>query len=1054
MRMPASHSLALPLSADYAHNPREGFSFFRSSGSGASPAQPDAANTTTLDRYLDDLCAFLHSARLIQSHPDNYFQFIRGETWAASGVHFDRSPVQAEELAYTQSLLSAFRPLLHGDGAMAKLRALVRDGPPTSAAQCVGPLTGDFHTSPASLLPASAASLAPLQEFYAATRRLMLGRARRLENDAAGFTLFTEAERLAIDRDSASAQAQRQHEHDILDFVVSLGMNAKKQHEVRIMRETIRDLVLCCNASVEQTSVARLQAGEADNGREGGGEHCSGSAAQVRTMINIGEGKGYVSRAVALCDRLQVVGLDCNPAHKERAMACFESLLEMSLSSRDGQPRVNLLYEPRGHVASIACRVEEKVDWESLLHGHVRTCADPCCELSKRCGDGTYAATGHRAEEQGAIAEGGAVAVTRTHGDETVKLTCRVCAKVVRQESTTVIMKHVYSHLHAGTSSARASSEVGGLSDAEETSALTSPRPLRIPTLAEVQQWSASLSQHAYVAKLTEHFFTLRDTEGRNPSIREGSTLLKRACVDGEGGAALHVSLSEATPGYLTLAPRAHGDVCSSTGGGRQQLPPVRLSVTLKPAYTARGYRVVLLMAVAETAASREPHLPSPAGASGAVNGETQSAAMRPLRHGCDAEPGLISPATVHSPQLWSYTQVIATIVGYDGGAESHHVCVDQECKKRTLRLYRLPADATAASQACALQSTRRHGCRIACIGDWELPDAETWGREGVALILAVLPPVFPSTPAVYVPSVRNTVLVGLHSCGDLGSNVCRIFRNSSARGLLLVSCCWHALTPRGFPLSHALQRRGLTTNSISLLLATQPLDAWSTSSPEGHRSSAKLLFFRSLFKLLWTQLARRWEAGRRDASAPPTVGCAHVDPLNGGDACAFPEVPPHLEPAFLRRISRDKETLTFAQFVHAVAAEYVYAEPYKDTPYTPWSVGQYCTECRATQEAYVRHALTQERLPETMGASFEQEHFASFLGLTVLRMWMCHLVESLLLLDRTLYLHEELSKFDTHGAEAPAAGAESSAVALVPLFDGALSPRMYGVLARRGGSA
>ncbi|CBZ25490.1 conserved hypothetical protein [Leishmania mexicana MHOM/GT/2001/U1103] len=1032
--MPAEHSLALPLSADYAHNEREGFSFFCTGGSRGS--------TTTLDRYLDDLCAFLRSARLIQSHPDNYFQFIRGERWAASSVHFDHSPVEAEELAHTKTLLSAFKPLLQGDDAMSKLRALVRDGPPTAAEQCAGALAGDVGASSTSWSPAIPSSLSPLQQFYAATRRLMLGRARRAENDAVSLTLLTEAERLTIDRDSSSAQAQQQHEQDILDLVVSQGMSLKKQHEVPIMRMSIRDLVLCCNVGVERTSAARLQVGEPEEVRGEAEKHRCGAVSAVRTVINIGEGKGYVSRAVSLCDDLQVVGLDCNPAHKERAVERFESLVEASLSSRDGRPRVNLLYAPRGHVASIACRVGETVDWESLLHGHVRTCADPSCLLSKSCGDDTYSAAGSVAEDEGAIAEDDAVASTRTRGDDTVKLACRVCGTVVRQDSTTAIMKHVYRHLHGNIGARAASSEVHALDKATETSSPPPPDQMRVPALTEVQQWNASLPQHAYVAKLTEHFFTVTDVEARHLSGREDVTLLKRVAVDGEGGAALRGSSSKHMPQYLTLAPRAHGEACGDTSGAqRRRSPPERASVTLEPAYTARGYRVVLLMAVEEATASRELHSLSPASSSSPVDGgETQGAVLTPPARERDTEPDLTSSAAGQPPQLWSYTQVLATIVGYDGGVDRHQVRVDQESRKRTLRLYRLRGDATAAARAC--------------VEDWQLPDAETWGRERVAIVLAVLPPALPSTPVVCVPSVRNTVLIGLHSCGDLGSNMCRIFRNSSARGLLLVSCCWHALTPHGFPLSRALQRRGLTTNSISLLLATQPLDAWSTASPEGHRSSAKLLFFRSLFKLLWRQLAGMWAAGRRDGSVPRPSACAHNDTWGSDDTCAFPDAPPHLEPAFLRRISRDKDTLTFAQFVQAVAAEYVYSESSKDTPSTPWNIERCCAVCRTAQEAHVRYVLTQQRLPEAMGANFEQEHFASFLGLTVLRMWMCHLVESLLLLDRALYLHEELSELHSRAAGAPADEAERSAVALVPLFDGAVSPRMYGVLARRGGSA
>ena len=120
-----------------------------------------------------------------------------------------------------------------------------------------------------------------------------------------------------------------------------------------------------------------------------------------------------------------------------------------------------------------------------------------------------------------------------------------------------------------------------------------------------------------------------------------------------------------------------------------------------------------------------------------------------------------------------------------------------------------------------------------------------------------------PFAPSVHypvaVPSLHNCILVGLHTCGNLGSDICRLFTQCNARGLLLVSCCWHALTTHGFPLSAALQSRSMTLSQLSLQLATQPADMWATANPVGHRSSAKLLFFRSLLKLLWRKMDNEW---------------------------------------------------------------------------------------------------------------------------------------------------------------------------------------------------
>ncbi|KPI89079.1 hypothetical protein ABL78_1815 [Leptomonas seymouri] len=1032
--MPVYHTLALPLSADYAHNSRDGFSFFVTPSGAASTA---SLLHPVVEGYLDDLCAFLRGARLIQSHPDNYFQFMRGETWADSAIHFDGSAVKPKELQDMQHMLSGFGPLLRGEDAMAKLRALVRDGPPPCSATPPSPPGEVPSGSPKG---SDRSPLQALNEYYVRTRRLMLGRARRPNNDAAITTLTTPEAARTLDSVSEHAGAARDHKKAILDLVVAQGMHPKKQHEVRIMRDTIHNLVDCCNAGVPaQQQDHRTVGSEVEGQPVPPTAPEPSSAVRVETVINIGEGKGYVSRAVALCDNMQVIGLDCNPAHKERAVERIELLLEASLSSRDGRPRVNLLYEPRGHMASIACCVEAEVDWAALLQGHVLTSDDPhgsCSASASRtaadsaglrevpCG-GEAGSTGTRSNTDGGCVDAMTV-LSRTRGVESVKVACRVCGKVVRLENTTVIMKHIYSHLH----------------DAE-TSSETCPSPL-MPTAEQLRQWNITLSQHAYVAKLTEAFFSASDVELRHFENRKDAALLKRtreSDVASEGDDAKNTS----APTYLTL-PRVSSSTTAGAGVTHTgAAASEESSITLEPTYTARGYRAVLLVARTVSAAA--------ATAAGEHAAPLATAARAPAAPEPEEGRGGTAAGSPSLPQTWTFEQRVATIVGYDGGTDCHQVCLDVETKKRVLRLYRIPHSSRGAPPPplhlrLAKPPNGSSSPSPSFIGEWQLPDPAIWGRHHVAVVLTVLPPALPSTPAVYVPSVRNAVLIGLHPCGDLGSNVCRIFRSSAARGLLLVSCCWHALTPQGFPLSRAVQRHGMTTDSISLLLATQPLDAWSTASPEGHRSSAKLLFYRSLFKLLWAQLAREWMA------ADGRTCCINSSSGNDGSGtpchCEFPVAAPHLQPAFLRRVSRRKETLTFAEFVGEIAAEYVYKESAKDTPYTPWNIGHHCPTCRDAQESFIRAALTVRGLPEQMAASFEGEHFAQFLGLTVLRMWMCHLVESLLLLDRTLYLHEELSACGGGGT----AEGEDSAVSLVPLFDGALSPRMYGILARRGGSA
>eukprot|EP01006_Ploeotia_vitrea_P049940 TRINITY_DN67395_c9_g3_i2.p1 TRINITY_DN67395_c9_g3~~TRINITY_DN67395_c9_g3_i2.p1 ORF type:complete len:516 (+),score=44.07 TRINITY_DN67395_c9_g3_i2:166-1548(+) len=49
--------------------------------------------------------------------------------------------------------------------------------------------------------------------------------------------------------------------------------------------------------------------------------------------------------------------------------------------------------------------------------------------------------------------------------------------------------------------------------------------------------------------------------------------------------------------------------------------------------------------------------------------------------------------------------------------------------------------------------------------------------------------------------SITDGLLLGLHTCGDLGSNLCRIFvQSSQIHSLMFASCCWHSLSTQPPP--------------------------------------------------------------------------------------------------------------------------------------------------------------------------------------------------------------------------------------------------------------
>lgn len=897
------HQLALPLPAAYQHGLRDGYSFFTTTAT-ASGEGPQQSGCETLDRYLDDLCAFLTKTRLIQKHPEDFFSYVRSDAWLDGAAHADAQPVTREERDYTLDLCHAFRPLLKhegddGAGEMRGLRNYVRDGPPA--------------VEPGREEESVPRGLQHLQDFYAATRRLMLGRRCSPNNDGASVTLTlrpgdaasTVAATSSHTTTTAPADAARVAR--VLKFTMSFGMNPKKQHEVAIMRGVIADLVSCCRASSEDKS----------------------SETGPSTVINIGEGKGYVSRTIALCDGLQVVGVDCNPAHKERAFERFEDLLEHSVSLRStvrGRDIVNLLYEPRGHVASITCRLGDQVDWAALLRGHVRVRDDATGEVHETDADNLETVTNvEPATTDGATTQSPHSSPTSPGAEPLAKLQCKACGKLIPVTSASVLMRHAHAHVASGKD-----------------------LPAGLPVKAEVDQWNLVMSQQRYGEKLLAAFYD-------------------------------HLSYGA---GAVAAARRPRP--CESACG----------DITVSTAHRVhlrRGTRVIVAIHRREPL----PQLP------------------------CEAH--VADRSSTSTPETDLYVMPL-TAVGFDSGTGRHLVVLDTARRREKFILFDPPANMRSAIMALYDQTGAEGPVALepghAAVE--ELRGADWWRDDNCALVLQVLPFSQPRTPIVTVPSLHNTVMIGLHPCGDLGSNVCRHFLKTESQGLLLVSCCWQALTTSGFPLSAAIRSRGMAANKVSLLLATQPLDMWSTASTAGHKSSAKILFFRSLLKVLWAEYA---EAFATTAHAPSCGQCPFA-PL------------PLLEPSFLRKVVKEKEHLQFPRFAAMVLAEYITDETAKSTAYT-WH-NQVCPLCRNVQSDFF-NGPDGTRVVQRISERYGHDYLASFLGLTVLRMWMCHLVESLLLLDRTLYLHESMT----------AQGA-SSAVSLVPLFDGAISPRMYGVLARR----
>ncbi|KAG8341607.1 Methyltransferase domain [Trypanosoma vivax] len=927
------HRIVLPLPPEFSPTGQtaEGFSVFHFSESDGD----DISNEqhARLTAYVDQLCEFLHRTRLVQYNPDDFFYAVPCdlevgdrdvEGRSASHAQYSepmRHPcgriVPQEEVDYVRELCNSFTTLMpNGDALFDVLHHLIRDGPPPGSAAC-------------------------LQSFYRETKSLMIGRKKRAQNDAVRVTLNLPCELSFGGYDDHSQHTRKVRADRIMQTVIAHGMSPKKQHEVCVMRDTVVDLVAYCN-KVRHPSEP------------------------VETVINIGEGKGYVSRALALCDGLQMVGLDCNPLHKERAIERVSHILQASLSVDSLQPdttgrdMLNLFYEPQGHMASVACSVGPCVDWVATLRGHVRIRVDRSCgdiiPMSPARGDAWTVK-----EEEGAL-DGGSVEVrggTRSCWanvgiEEVRKMQCRICGHILRMDAAAAIIRHTRHHLNSGHEMVRA--PVGEVSSAS------------LPQRETVDKWNELLPVAAYVARVTSTFFAPVDL---------GS------CTVGGGKRPRHSTVDVVHNGTADDA-GAGGIKCSDMNDAALELEKfIDSSVFLADICLPRGVRVEALLPIRR--------------------GQYTSSHTKNAQRNSDPSGEALEECL--------YTRACLTVVGYDCARNRHLVIADSGRRKEGFVLLRKRGWSHMDGAEMTVD---------AC----ELPPPVEGLALGIALLIRILPIPPKNTPVVCVPSLSNTVMIGLHTCGDLGSNICRVFTASSSRGLLLVSCCWHALTRDGFPLSRELSLRGWRTEMLSLLLATQPHDMWASTSPEGHRASALLLFYRGLLKQLWKKIAQRWSVTGE--------GCG---------CCGFVDAP-HLQPAFLRRMAKMKHNMTLALLYKEVCHEYFPSG--KGNKGLAWQQGHggkvICSACRAAQATFITAGSTMS-LATSMEHEYLDKYFSPFLGFTILRMWMCHLVETLLLLDRVFYLSEQLRCDRRFG---------QSVVSLAPLFDGALSPRMFGILVRR----
>ncbi|CUG87203.1 methyltransferase, putative [Bodo saltans] len=939
------HRLVLPLPAAFASSQRVGGS------DEYSVFDHQHEVHASITAYMTDLIQFLSRHRVVQYHPESYFSYKPSAERSATDevpLHYDGTAISDEELHEFHRLLSAFAAFLPEDPneSVKALAEIVRDGPAIITNERV------------LLKPHLTEDASRLHEFYDTTKRLMICRQRRPQCDYASLTFQTKAEGEEVTLQSRCCPDHKDKESEaIMSIMVDHNMCKKKQHEVSVMRGCLRDLLQNCCPDDASSCDFRSRDG-----------------IQGSTLMNIGEGKGYCSRVLALCDGVQVVGLDCNPDHKEGSSGRVEKVVEGQV----GSSGVNLLYRPRGHMASITCRVGPNMNWEETLKGHVST--------KREDGTVTPLSTALLHEDT----SGKQLALAQLE-----KVQCLVCGHIVRRQAQALVLKHIREHMGKDMTAGDINKPLTSCFDG---SALTL-QP------AQYKQYLETVPQAEFVALVLDSCFTDSITiMSSNSNLKGKPGLDKRPRDEATTASSSTVVLPRATRAEVWIAVQLHEEIRQPASiaaevddAAKKAVPPTTKRICVCP-----GIATVLGF---DEGTGRHKLLLDP----------LDVALSRTLPTTDDTPPS--SAVVLNLKNLASQNMCILQELPWEEAEDAH----------QHAETFLLNAVAAASAPRESAPSGQKH----------LLSPPPSTGVFPLVVLRRVVPMLAPLAPPISVPSLSNVVMMGLHTCGNLGSSICRLFTESQSPGLLLVSCCWHALTNEGFPLSNIVKSAGVTTQSISLMLATQPLDMWGAESSEGHRGSTKLMFFRSILTPLWRSIQREHATWKKEIQTSFPSECS----------CTFPPQP-HLEPAFLRRMAKVKHTVTLFEFALEVLREYV-VNP------SGWTLRQQeehgsrmCEGCSLWSK---RLCSTEGGEPsggnawlhtvaDTIEVEYMKQDFKKFIGLSVLRMWMSHLVETLLLLDRALYLHETLKQ----------SGIAGSDVTLAPLFDGTLSPRMFGIFARR----
>ncbi|KAH8503114.1 hypothetical protein H0E87_014428 [Populus deltoides] len=296
-----------------------------------------------------------------------------------------------------------------------------------------------------------------------------------------------------------------------------------------------------------------------------------------------------------------------------------------------------------------------------------------------------------------------------------------------------------------------------------------------------------------------------------------------------------------------------------------------------------------------------------------------------------------------------------------------------------------------------------------------------------------------------------SLVLAGLHACGDLSVTMLKTFLEcKDVKAVVSIGCCYNLLSEGcldiagsqcGFPVSCGVKSAGISLGKSSRDLACQSAERWSRLEQDAGLHNFELHAFRAAFQMVLCKyypeiiksspsIGRQGKALRRQQQRRILQSSINCDERKHS---SMPETISHMQELYLNPHMSESKTDDYSgSALHSHELSCNGGARYNETA----AASKYLLFEKFTQSGLSRLGL--KSLQETHFHEIwkEAEPFAGLIGpYWSLRAALGPLLETLLLLDRLLFLQEQGSSLEA---------------IMLPIFDPALSPRNVAIIAKR----